>query len=232
MRGRDVRLLEKLADKVAAAWARGDNKGARRWASTFTRMTEEVDAASRAVRSPSHYMRQKSLPSVSTWDAIRASQDEGAFMQFLGVPIFMFEELLAVFSKHLPPRLVRRDTKDDAPRGKGRPASTFDAYDILAIALRRTQLISGKMKLLQLDFGHVDSTLGPYVQAGRVALLLSLREWAFAAICYSDADRAAKLMTALKARAGELPEGCDPGCCVIGAEGTVTDIFKVSAGSG
>ena len=227
VRSRDVTVLEDMAAKVSEAAERRDRVGVLRWARRFVAMNKIVDAASRGRRSPSHYMTQASLPASSTWAAIKKVRDDGAFMQFLGVPTFLFDLILTRFKDHLPARLVRRDEVDKSPQKSGRPASTFDASDILALALRRAQLLSGTIKLLQFDFGLVDSTLGPYIEAGRTALLQSLRSWLPAAVAYPSANRAAHLMAALVERAGQLPRDFDPGNCVIAVDGTATDIAKV-----
>lgn len=227
VRSNDVALLQGMAKLAADAAARGSRARALHWVRKFVRADAFVRA--HAVRSPSRYYTQKSMSFFPTWNAIKEVKDDGAYMEFLGVPVFLFHDMLAEFKPHLPKGLCAEpDAKLAVPRAPGRPPSTFTAEDVLAICLRRCQMKRRAHKSLQTDFGRVDSTMGRYVRAGRKALRDMLRSWPPAAVCYPSEASADALMEAMLKNNGPPPAGFVPGRLLLGIDGTHTPVEKPS----
>ena len=68
----------------------------------------------------------------SFWSLMRENRREEAFIKFLGVPLFLFDELAERMKVHLSPAYDR----DIITRGR---LTIFDHVDLTAIALRRLQ---------------------------------------------------------------------------------------------
>ena len=112
------------------------------------------------VTSPRYYYMQPDYALISFWDVTRARRRDGAYMQFLGVPCFMFD-MIYKGMEPLIPKWVRRP---DAPATRGRP-SVFDTIDVVAIALRRTQIsATDSMAVLCSDVSRNAGTMAPYLK--------------------------------------------------------------------
>lgn len=114
------------------------------------------------VRSPRTGYFASDFAGKSFWKCLRDSlyRRDGALMQFLGVPWFLFNQLVTAMEVKLGPHsaLVSKGS-GKAPRG--RPPA-FDAMDITALALRRYQTQGGQ-EILQIDFGMPRSVISRYL---------------------------------------------------------------------
>lgn len=178
------------------------------------------------LRTPPHYYKQSDFPSESLWDYMREDGRESAFIRFLGFSKWVFE----LIAERMRPFLRRFDPaarKEDKTRG---PKPLYDYIDITAMILRRYQISTDVTKRLECDFFRVDSTLGPYVAAGKEALPLALDDWHYAAVRYLTKQEADDTWEAIKVHHGPPPfdESSLPGPLSMTFDGTTSPVKKDS----
>ena len=94
------------------------------------------------------------------WQYTLRRRRDNAFIRYLGIPTFMFDEICRLCRPYFPAYL-----DPEAGRRRGRPA-TLTYVDAVAMALRRLQLNCSKLQeVLRIDFGGA---------AGSVSELLAI----------------------------------------------------------
>lgn len=102
--------------------------------------------------SPRAYYVAEDFAGRSFWKQLRKSPNrrDGALLRFLGVPWFLFIDLVSAMERVLPSKFKTHNRGPVRARS-GRPLA-FDAMDLTALALRRFQT-QGRQEALCIDFG-------------------------------------------------------------------------------
>ena len=156
----------------------------------------------------------------SFWAAIRVGGREAAYLRFLGVPRFLFDELAERMRGVLPA------SYDRAVNAPGRPF-TFDYIDMTAIALRRLRIGSSKaLEIACAEFARNKSTMSRALETSAGALLAVLRASPSAAVRYPTRAEAVQMIKGKEAQLGD--DGLDGiGVkTIIFGDGTVTPSTK------
>jgi hypothetical protein len=181
---------------------------------SYRLLTVLLWAAKLRLHSPRYDLRATDLSfGTSAWRALQfGERRDGAFMNFLGVPAFLFDALLVKFEQR-------------PSAGHGRRTKLTNA-DCLALALRFMST-TGRLKDLEQDFGAVDSIL----QRELWPALAHLR-----AVLFNEPDAQCRMPTleegedmelAARARYGPPPvDFAHPACLFM--DGTVLAVQGVS----
>lgn len=168
------------------------------------------------LRSPRFSFVTSDMLPTPFWAYLRGNRRDGAFMRFLGVPVWVFDDL----AERMRLKLPRYDRALDSTRTGRRTG--MDYIDLTAIALRRFQLPNASLQFLELDFGKVDSTLHKYVDEAKRALVAVLREWPAARVRYPTLAEAQAMYAGLTEQHGKPP--VDMGLVCLAIDGTVTPV--------
>jgi len=177
------------------------------------------------LRSPRKRYRQEDFDfPQSFWQRIRERRSEEACLKFCGLPLYMLEELAKLALPHL-------SMYDKSVTRRGKPTA-LDYIDVVAVALRYTQLVDKKyMEHLCMSFGRNDAVIGRAVKQGMEALLLVLRELPDAGLRYPTLEEAKKQWAGMKQQLG-VPawEGFSSSdiMLILFSDGTFTKALRAS----
>lgn len=221
---RSVALLQELVNRYGALKAESGGVGwSGEWKLLAVILLLLLDA-NEASHSPRVSYQASDFAGASFWKSLRTSvsQRDGALMQFLGVPWFLFRKLVSAMQGLLPRRYaVARGSGPE--RGRGRPC-TFDAMDITALALRRYQTQGGQ-EGLQIDFGMSRSGISRYLSLALTTFDAVIAVFPGSEIRYPTWEEAEMQWAGVVAQFGPPP-------CTLSArvaltiDGTVTPVRK------
>lgn len=178
-------LLEQLASR----------RNARRAFIHLREVYKEFCTQRDGLRSPRVNTTQASLAGGKFWRHIRENPDDGAYMQFFGVPVFLFKHIAARMKPLVP--------------HKYDPARKFshevDYFDLTAFSLRRLQIISVDKDMCR-DFGINWATLSRHLEVGKMYLQPVIRSFHEARVVYPSLDEAQEQLKGLIAQHGPPPE--------------------------
>ena len=168
------------------------------------------------LRSPRKRYRQEDLDlPVSMWQHIRTRGAEEACLKFTGMPVFIVDQLAELARPLLP-------QYDKSLQRRGQPTK-LDHVDVIAVALRYTQLVDKKyMEHLSIGFARNDAVLQRAVRDGMEALRAVLKTLPDAAIRYPTLAEATKQWVGMKTQLGEPAWKYNETMCVLFTDGTFT----------
>jgi hypothetical protein len=156
----------------------------------------------------------------SFWSLMRENRREEAFIKFLGVPLFLFDEL----AKRMKVHLSHAYDRDIITRGRH---NIFDHVDLTAIALRRLRVAcSQKLDLLCTEFGRNKSVVARSLDDSTPAFFAVLREAPSSDIRYPFAPEVRAMITGKKAELGVKGLVGLATKTVLMGDGTVTPATK------
>ena len=167
------------------------------------------------LHTPRVYFLQGDLAGVrnSAWGTVQTSDRDGAYVQFLGLPKYIFDELLADFVR-------------PSPVG-GRYTKLMEA-DCLALALRY-MTTTGTLADLELDFGTAHTVIQRELWLALMRLRVILKATPEAQCRMPDLERAKAQEAGARMQHGPPPEDCDFDVpCVLLIDGSVLAIHAVS----
>jgi hypothetical protein len=173
-------------------------------------------------RSPRYYYVATDFAGKSFWQSLRTAPErrDGALMQFLGVPWFLFHKLVQAMSARLP---AKYNTQMGPVRSRGRP-SAFDAMDMTALALRRYQTQGGQ-EALQIDFGAAKTVISRYLCYALHHFDCMVKTFPRAEIRYPTLTEATMMWYGVVAQFGEPPAALAH-FVALTVDGTATPVKK------
>ena len=175
-----------------------------------------------SVQMPKLKYRQQDYGGVSFWSVMRETRRDEAFIKYLGVPLFLFDELTERMKDHLPTMY------DPFIRVKGRQC-IFDYVDLTALGLRRLRVAcSQKIDLLCSEFGRNKSVVSRALDDATRALFVVLRQAPSAEVRLPNAAEVRNMVTGVKAELGEEGLYGLASKTVLLCDGTVTPATKDS----
>lgn len=174
----------------------------------------------RVHHSPRVYYVAADFAGRSFWQSLRTSfnRRDGALMQFLGVPWFLFNDLVAKVTLALP--------KGYAPgsgpvRGRRR---ALDAMDLTALALRRYQTQGGQ-EGLQIDFGLPKTLVSRYLREALRPFDAFIAAFPGAEVRYPTLEEAQQMWSGVVSQFGNPPVQLEQ-LIVLTIDGTLTPVKK------
>ena len=191
-----VRVLESLLQRLRHASVRKQRAVIKKLL-TRALLVVDLDKDFR-LRSPRRYLKKHHFPDVSFWSHAKSLPDDkadDAYMAFLNLPCFAFEELAA----HVRPHFPEYDPDVVKPKG-GRP-STVDFRDLTAIGLRALRVMGGQ-EYLGFDFQMTQPAISKALKKIRPVIAHIARTHDAAKVCLPTLDEARAMWATLIAQHG------------------------------